>query len=55
MAPKKTRMREPSTWAGVGAVLAAAASLPLPDEIRAWLAGMATVAGAVAAWMREAS
>lgn len=55
MAHKKSRLREPSTWAGIGGVMAAAASLPLPEEFRAWLAGMATVAGAVAVWMREAA
>ena len=29
--------------------------LPLPDDARAWFAGMAGVAGAVAIWMREAA
>lgn len=55
MAAKKSRIREPSTWSGIGGVLLAAASLPLPDDARAWFAGMAGVAGAVAIWMREAA
>lgn len=47
-----SRFFEPSTWAGIGAILGAAASLPIPVA-QPWLAGIATFAGAVAVYLRE--
>lgn len=49
--PKK-RIQEPSTWAGIGGIFAALASLPIPAA-QPWLAGVASVAGAVAVYLRE--
>lgn len=48
----KKRIQEPSTWAGIGSALAAAATLPIPVA-QPWLAGFAGIAGAVAVWLRE--
>jgi len=48
----KKRIQEPSTWAGIGSALAAAATLPIPAA-QPWLAGFAGIAGAVAVWLRE--
>lgn len=48
----KKRIQEPSTWAGLGGILAAMASLPIPVA-QPWLAGLAGVAGAIAMWLRE--
>lgn len=49
---KKKRIKEPSTWAGIGAVLGAAASLPIPVA-QPWLAGLAAIAGSIAVVLRE--
>lgn len=49
-----SRLKEPSTWAGLGGIFAALASLPIPIA-QPWLAGLATVAGAVAVALREGS
>ena len=48
----KKRIQEPSTWAGIGGIFAALASLPIPVA-QPWLAGLAAVAGAVAVALRE--
>lgn len=49
--PKK-RIQEPSTWAGIGGIFAALASLPIPVA-QPWFAGIGTVAGAIAIALRE--
>ena len=52
MSDSKKRIQEPSTWAGIGSALAAAATLPIPGA-QPWLAGFAGIAGAVAMYLRE--
>ena len=49
-----SRIKEPSTWAGIASIFAAMASLPIPAA-QPWLAGAAGVAGSVAVMLREAS
>ena len=49
-----SRIKEPSTWAGIASILAAMASLPIPVA-QPWLAGLAGVAGSVAVALRETS
>ena len=49
-----SRIKEPSTWAGIASIFAAMASLPIPVA-QPWLAGLAAVAGSVAMMLREAS
>lgn len=51
MAVKK-RIKQPSTWAGVGVVLMSAAALPIP-VLQPWFAGLGTVAGALAVVLNE--
>lgn len=47
-----SRIKEPSTWAGIASVLAAMASLPIPVA-QPWLVGVAGIAGSVAVMLRE--
>lgn len=49
---KKSRLKEPSTWAGAASILAGAAQLPIPGA-QPWLVGLAAISGAVAMAMRE--
>jgi hypothetical protein len=49
-----SRIKEPSTWAGIASIFAAMASLPIPVA-QPWLAGVAGVAGSVAVVLRETS
>ena len=49
-----SRIKEPSTWAGIASIFAAMASLPIPAA-QPWLAGVAGVAGSVAVMLRETS
>ena len=49
-----SRIKEPSTWAGIASIFAAMATLPIPVA-QPWLAGVAGVAGSVAVMLREAS
>ena len=49
-----SRIKEPSTWAGIASILAAMASLPIPVA-QPWLAGVAGIAGSVAVVLRETS
>lgn len=49
---KKSRIKEPSTWAGAASILAGAAQLPIPGA-QPWLVGLAALTGAVAMAMRE--
>lgn len=49
-----SRIKEPSTWAGIASIFAAMASLPIPVA-QPWLAGLAGVAGSVAVALRETS
>ena len=49
-----SRIKEPSTWAGIASIFAAMASLPIPVA-QPWLAGLAGVAGSVAVMLRETS
>lgn len=49
-----SRIKEPSTWAGIASVFAAMASLPIPAA-QPWLAGVAGIAGSVAVVLRETS
>lgn len=49
-----SRIKEPSTWAGIASIFAAMATLPIPAA-QPWLAGVAGVAGSVAVMLREAS
>lgn len=49
---KKSRVKEPSTWAGAASILAGAAQLPIPGA-QPWLIGLAAIAGGVAMAMRE--
>ena len=49
-----SRIKEPSTWAGIASIFAAMASLPIP-AVQPWLAGVAGVAGSVAVMLRETS
>ena len=49
-----SRIKEPSTWAGIASIFAAMASLPIPAA-QPWLAGVAGVAGSLAVMLREAS
>ena len=49
-----SRIKEPSTWAGIASVFAAMASLPIPVA-QPWLAGVAGIAGSVAVVLRETS
>ena len=49
-----SRIKEPSTWAGIASIFAAMATLPIPAA-QPWLAGAAGVAGSVAVVLREAS
>ena len=51
MATKK-RIKQPSTWAGIGAVLVSAASLPIP-VLQPWFAGLGAMAGLVAVILNE--
>ena len=53
------RFREPSTWAGIAAIFAGLASMPIPVT-QPWFgqnhpAGLAGVAGSVAVALRETS
>ena len=52
-----SRMKEPSTWAGVSGAAAALASAPLALLIPAqpWLALLSSLAGVVAVYLREQS
>ena len=49
-----SRIKEPSTWAGIASVFAAMASIPIPVA-QPWLAGVAGIAGSVAVVLRETS
>lgn len=49
---KRSRVKEPSTWAGAASILAGAAQLPIPGA-QPWLIGLAAIAGGVAMAMRE--
>ena len=49
-----SRIKEPSTWAGIASIFAAMASLPIPVA-QPWLAGVAGIAGSVAVVLRETS
>ena len=49
-----SRIKEPSTWAGIASIFAAMASLPIPVA-QPWLAGVAGIAGSVAVMLRETS
>jgi hypothetical protein len=51
MKKRKSRIQEPSTWAGLSGALAALASVPSPAS--PWLAALAGVAGGVAVVLRE--
>ena len=42
-----SRIKEPSTWAGIASIFAAMATLPIPVA-QPWLAGVAGIAGSVA-------
>ena len=48
-----SRIKEPSTWAGIASIFAAMATLPIPVA-QPWLAGVAGIAGSVAVMLREA-
>ena len=52
-----SRLKEPSTWAGVSGAAAALASAPLALLIPAqpWLALLSALAGVVAVYLREQS
>ena len=52
-----SRLKEPSTWAGVSGAAAALASAPLALLIPAqpWLALLSSLAGVVAVYLREQS
>lgn len=52
-----SRLREPSTWAGVSGAAAALASAPLAVLVPAqpWLALLSALAGVVAMYLREQS
>ena len=52
-----SRLKEPSTWAGVSGATAALASAPLALLIPAqpWLALLSSLAGVVAIYLREQS
>lgn len=47
----KKRLREPSTWAGLGVILASAAAMPTPAS--PWLLALSGMAGGVAVLLRE--
>lgn len=47
-----SRIKEPSTWAGIASILAAMSSLPIPVA-QPWLVGVAGIAGSVAVMLRE--
>ena len=49
-----SRIKEPSTWAGIASIFAGLASMPIPVA-QPWLAGLAGVAGSVAVALRETS
>ena len=49
-----SRIKEPSTWAGIASIFAAMATLPIPVA-QPWFAGVAGIAGSVAVMLREAS
>ena len=49
-----SRIKEPSTWAGIASIFAAMASLPIPVT-QPWFVGLAGVAGSVAVALRETS
>ena len=49
-----SRIKEPSTWAGIASIFAGLASMPIPVA-QPWLAGVAGVAGSVAVALRETS
>ena len=49
-----SRIKEPSTWAGIASIFAAMASIPIPAA-QPWLAGVAGIAGSVAVMLRETS
>ena len=49
-----SRIKEPSTWAGIASIFAAMATLQIPVA-QPWLAGVAGIAGSVAVMLREAS
>ena len=52
-----SRLKEPSTWAGVSGAAAALASAPLAVLVPAqpWLALLSALAGVVAMYLREQS
>lgn len=52
-----SRLKEPSTWAGVSGAAAALASAPLAVLVPAqpWLALLSALAGVVAVYLREQS
>ena len=52
-----SRLKEPSTWAGVSGALAALAGAPLALLMPAqpWLALLSSLAGVVAVYLREQS
>lgn len=49
-----SRIKEPSTWAGIASILAAMAYLPIPVA-QPWLVGLASFSGAIAVYLRESS
>lgn len=49
---KRSRIKEPSTWAGIAAMLGSAAQLPIPGA-QPWLIGLAGITGGVAMLLRE--
>ena len=52
-----SRLKEPSTWAGVSGAAAALASAPLAllMPVQPWLALLSALAGVVAVYLREQS
>lgn len=51
MNKEKSRIKEPSTWASIGAIFGALASIPSPATPA--LAAIATICGAVGVYLRE--
>ena len=49
-----SRIKEPSTWAGIASIFAGLASMPIPVA-QPWFVGLAGVAGSVAVALRETS
>lgn len=50
---QKSRLFEPSTYAGLSGLFAGLAALPMPDEFKPWVVGIAGMFGSVAIALRE--